>query len=178
MKEMYGNIWDLALGNLRCRSNRYPIVVTTNGFVRNNGALVMGKGIAKEAAALYPSLPFIMGEKIREKGNNNNVHMFIMVDEQSLISFPVKPRGQICTGDNVVRHMQSEFKVGDYVPGWACKAEIPLIERSLKQLASLRIEDHPIYCPRFGCGAGELDWRDVAPLCRKHLDDRFIICHK
>ena len=176
MKEAYGNIWDLALGNLCCQCNRYPIVVTTNGFVRNNGALVMGRGIAKEAAALYPNLPFMFGEIIRLHGNN--VHLFVMVDEQSFISVPVKPRGQIWTDSNVVRHMQSKFKYGDYVPGWACKAELPLIERSLQQLATLWIEDHPIYCPRFGCGAGELNWRDVAPLCHKHLDDRFIICHK
>ena len=31
-----------------------------------------------------------------------------------------------------------------------------------------------ILCPRFGCGAGELNWEDVKPMIENILDDRFI----
>jgi len=36
-------------------------VITTNGFVKNNGEAVMGRGCAREAARKYPRLPLFWG---------------------------------------------------------------------------------------------------------------------
>jgi len=39
-------------------------LITTNSFVRKDGELVMGRGIAQQAKRLYPMVPKIAGEWI------------------------------------------------------------------------------------------------------------------
>lgn len=76
MKERIGDLWDHYPGRvLRC--------VTTNGVVKRNGELVMGAGVARQAAQRHPRLPSILGRLVQERGNH--VHV---VDD--LASFPTK----------------------------------------------------------------------------------------
>lgn len=166
MREMNGNLWDLSKGHLLC--------ITTNGYTKVNGELVMGRGIAKEAIEKFPEFSYVLGRMIRSLSTNRVLYVGEFGD-YSIISFPVKPKYGIYDGTNVVSHMKKHFKVGDKVPGWACKADINIIETSCIELAALTIgEDRSIYLPRMGAGAGELDWNVVKEIASKYLDDRYI----
>ena len=143
MKEAKGNLWD---------SGAEVIVITTNGFVKNNGEAVMGRGCALEAKNIWPSFPKALGKVLREHGNN--VHVFDFPDGHHLVTFPVKHH-------------------------WREKADLKLIRRSVNQLiaeASLLHTWKTIALPRPGCGNGRLDWEtEVKPLLVDKLDDRFTV---
>ena len=125
------------------------VVITTNGSIRKNGAAVMGRGVAKELAIHYPEFPGMLGAIILSSGNN--VYAFA---EYRVITFPVKT-------------------------GWRKKADLALIEWSLRQLVELVNKtdlSDKFYMVRPGCGYGRRDWKDeIKPLCQRYLDDRFII---
>jgi hypothetical protein len=127
------------------------IIVTTNGAIKTNGAAVMGRGVAKELAIHYPDFPGMLGAIILSSGNN--VYAFA---EYRVITFPVKN-------------------------GWRKKADLALIQKSLRQLVELvnktDLSDR-FYMVRPGCGYGRLDWEtEVKHLCERYLDNRFIITH-
>jgi hypothetical protein len=127
------------------------IIVTTNGAIKKNGAAVMGRGVAKELATRYPDFPGTLGATILSSGNN--VYAF---SKYRVITFPVKD-------------------------GWRKKADMVLIEKSLRQLVELVNKtdlSDKFYMVRPGCGYGRLDWEtEVKHLCEKYLDNRFIITH-
>lgn len=145
MQEIVGDIW-----------NQYDkgrwIVITTNGDVKKDGACVMGRGVARQASLKIPSLPYRLGEMIKESGNQ----VYIWSDLK-IITFPVKYH-------------------------WREQADFWLIEQSLKQLvgwADLPPRKHgKFYIVRAGTGNGGLSWDDVKPLFEKYLDDRFIVVSK
>jgi len=171
MIERYGDLWD---GDI--------VVITTNGFVKRNGAAVMGRGCAREAARRYPGLEFKLGQLLKQNGNMVN-YLGRQVDGKHIITFPVKGVQQRFNGYNAVRHMQTRFRKGDWVPGWALKADLGIIKQSAVQLFMLiskAIPNAVVYMPRPGCGAGELDWEtQVKPILANILNDnRFIVCHK
>jgi hypothetical protein len=143
-------------------------VVTTNGFVTSNGFAVMGRGCAKTVSELIPSIKKELGTLLKDKGNI--VHFI-----KPIITFPVKPSRVTNKGDNVVSHCKTAL--GKSVPGFLAKANKELIFKSTQQLISLAdtFDWETIVCPRFGCGAGELDWEDVKPMVEDMLDDRFHI---
>ena len=61
---------------------------------------------------------------------------------------------------------------------WREKADIALIERSIKELmeiANKHEEWKVIAIPRPGCGNGNLKWSDVKLILERYLDDRFIV---
>lgn len=157
------------------------LVITTNGFIKNNGSCVMGRGCAKRIQDFYPSISRDLGTLIRTNGNIVQVLPHPLIDPSSrkviVISFPVKPSTRVCNDDksNIVKHMQHAFKPGDSVPGWACVAELNLIEQSALQLETLVSNNgwNPIILPRPGCGAGELKYSDVEPILQSILDNRF-----
>lgn len=95
MIEAKGNLWT------------YPAdyrIITTNGFVKNNGECVMGRGCALEAKNKYPTLARELGDLLQAHGNK--VYYFHMYN---LITFPVKYK-------------------------WWEKADIELINNSIIQL--------------------------------------------
>jgi len=168
MQELRGNLFDyVGIADAIC--------ITTNGFVKNNGECVMGKGCAKTATQLFPGIARILGDCIRADGNN--VIPLLSSQGTTICSFPVKPVSEIFTGSNAVKHMVSKFKIGDRVPGWACLADISIIERSAKQLKAEADQTNwqQIILPRPGCGAGELYWNQVRPVLEQHLDNRFSV---
>jgi hypothetical protein len=135
INELQADVWDLhAKGNW--------VGITTNGAVKSNGALVMGRGVALQAADRFPWLPFRLGEWVKEKGN---VPCFL--PDYKMFSFPVKAH-------------------------WQLKADIRLIKGSLERVCDrftpkdwqTELEPLPVYLPRPGCGNGGLDWeKDVKP---------------
>src|SRR5258708_18905839 len=97
MQELRGDLWDFY-------EDHQWIVITTNGAVRHDGACVMGRGIALQAAQRMPDLPFRVGDRIRQAGNRvfafSTLHLF---------TFPVKRT-------------------------WGERATLPLIVESAEQL--------------------------------------------
>lgn len=167
MKEVKGDLFDI-----ECDA----ICVSTNGFVTKSGKCVMGKGCAKQAAEFFPETPKLLGDRIKKYGNVvNKIRHFEGV---AILSFPVKPVTSICVTvkSQVVKHMQYLYKMGDEVPGWACVANIDIIEQSARQLVEMTDKNgwNKVLIPFVGCGAGELCWSDVKPVLDKILDDRFV----
>lgn len=148
MLEVFGNLWEYEAD---------ARVITTNGFVKNNGEAVMGRGCALEAAKKYPSLSKDLGVRIKHSGNR--VFGF-KYDKDIIFTFPVKHN-------------------------WYEKADIDLIARSALQLIDeivhspvnvnhfdMYIKSH-IVIPRPGCGNGGLEWYQVQPMLEEIWDDRF-----
>lgn len=46
-------------------------VITTNSFIKNNGAVVMGAGIAKQVRDTYPGIDQVIGAAIQHMGTYN-----------------------------------------------------------------------------------------------------------
>lgn len=179
MRLIYGNMFNtysyvLATGE-KITIKPDALCIPTNGVVKLNGDAVMGRGCAKRAAITYPDLPVLLGRLLERLGNH--VHMIIINPKTTFVTFPVKPVWALCAKDksNVITYMQSKSHVGATVPGWACKADLALIEQSAKELKDLTTKQKWSYVvlPRPGCGNGELDWKDVKPILDTHLDDRF-----
>lgn len=150
------------------------LCITTNGFVKANGAAVMGAGIAKQIRTVIPGIDKILGQKIVREGNN--VHALLKYNDVWVVSYPVKPITATSDGKNFVKHKY--FPVGATVPGWACKATEALIIKSAHQLVKLANQHgwKTVLLPRPGCGAGELQWKAIKPILEKILDDRFCAC--
>lgn len=125
MKEELGNIW-------RKRSNTTPVCITTNGFVKNNGECVMGRGVALQAKTMFGTqLALDIGNAIHKHGN-----IPVFLTEYNIITFPVKHN-------------------------WWEQADIELIEQSAKHIVEIFNENDyisTIYTIRPGCANGRLSW--------------------
>jgi O-acetyl-ADP-ribose deacetylase (regulator of RNase III) len=121
-------------------------VITTNGFVKDDGKAVMGRGCAKEAAKKYPRLPKWLGIVLLNHGNH--VHLF----PDSIISFPVKHNWWEEADTKLIARSTIEL--------------VDLVDR---------IGARSVVMPRPGCGNGKLDWRVVRLILRPYLDDRFTV---
>jgi len=143
MKEIKGNIWDF--------HERSWVVITTNGSVKRNGEVVMGRGVALQAKKKFPDLPKILGNCINGPIGNHVTLQPIF----HLLTFPVKHN-------------------------WYEKADLKLIKRSCEELLeTVDILKPPFYMVRPGCGNGGLSWeKEVKPILEKYLDDRFIVVEK
>ena len=141
MKHVTGDLW-------ANHSRDNWVVITTNGFVKNNGCAVMGRGVALDCMSNFPDMPVLLGEHLRKNGNH--VGTF---EKFNLFTLPVK-------------HV------------WWDKADLDLIIRSLDELvvAMNNVKAANVYLPKPGCGNGGLDWSDVEPLMDV-LDDRFTLVH-
>jgi hypothetical protein len=168
MKLITGDMFELA-------KDYDAMCITTNGFRKENGQAVMGRGCAKTAAEKWPSLPLLLGNAIKQNGNKTQVLQ--TVNNVAIVAFPTKKDFGFCAkdGENVVSHMAARFKPGTKVPGWALKSDYSLIELSTRQLSDLANQNSwkKVILPRPGTGAGELDWNKVESILSSILDDRF-----
>lgn len=144
MREAFGDLWTFPAD--------YRIV-TTNGFVKQNGHAVMGRGCAKEATQRYPLLTGQLGQRLKEQGN-----IVLFWSEYSLLTFPVKHN-------------------------WFERADPQLIARSVQQLLQcielLQLEhEFRFVLPRPGCGNGQLLWNDVKPLVTLLPDNVYVITNE
>lgn len=131
-------------------------VVTTNGMTRKDGTAVMGAGIAKSAAALFPNLPALLGKSLKKHGNR-------------VFAYRVSAGGSIRY--NVIT-MPTKHD-------WRDDSDLELIRTSciqMKELADVNGFTR-VYMPRPGCKNGHLDWEtQVKPAIEPLLDDRFVVC--
>lgn len=143
MIEVFGDIWSYY------DSNRSDFVcITTNGCVKHDGSLVMGRGIAAQAKSLFPGIDYVMGERVKRFGNH--VHFYYNIERKTiqrrrfynLISFPTK--------------------FDDY----RANSDIVLIKKSAEELneAALKFPTEIFILPRPGCSNGGLNWEDVKPV--------------
>ncbi len=128
MLEEKGDLWEME-ADARC--------ITTNGTVKKNGEAVMGRGVALQAATMYPSLAWELGQFLNDYGNTLAFWGGFDLD---LFTFPVKHN-------------------------WWAAADIELIKQSCTQLINL-LDDtqvfHRVLLPAPGCGNGGLAYeKDV-----------------
>lgn len=141
MIEITGNLWD---------QEADALVITTNGFVKNNGEAVMGRGCAKEATERYPGIAKRLGTLLSQSSSLDSNRVWIINANPIIVSFPVKWN-------------------------WWERGDLALIERSAQELAILAEaqEWERVILPRPGCGNGQLSWEDVRPLISMYLNDCF-----
>lgn len=142
VREIQGDIW-----NIPCKFR----VITTNGKIRQNGRLVMGKGVALQARERYPEIDYTLGKLVTAGGN----HVYVL-HEEGIVSFPTKW-------------------------DWRRQSDIELIKRSAMELSYLLrsvlgIED-TVLLPPPGCGNGGLMWEEVKPVIAPLLDNHYIVVH-
>lgn len=140
MNEYFGDIWTTDC-DLR--------VITTNGDVNRFGEAVMGRGVAKQAKAIFPGVERKLGEYLKQYGNR----VFRLYSH--LASFPVKHHW----GDS------------------ADLALIERSAHQLVALVD-KFHYYKIILPRPGCGNGNLEWDDVKPVIAPILDSRFTVVDK
>lgn len=157
MKELSGrdmmdpSNWDIFVRHaIKMGLDGVVICITTNGFVKGNGACVMGRGCALQMATMYPQAPRKLGEKILKNGNI--VQEIFSVPPVTFCSFPTKYN-------------------------WWENSNLTLIHQSKDQLLAMYGERKLIVMPRPGCGNGKLDWRVVKPII-EDLPDNYIVCSK
>lgn len=134
---------------IRCTGNIWStidepnslLLVTTNSILKSDGSLVMGAGIAKQAALRYKTLPHLFGERIKRQRAENTIYGLIIGEAKKLGAFQTKVH-------------------------WKQPSELHLITTSCKMLAQW-IEKHPNYTvnmPLPGCGYGGLKPEEVWPI--------------
>lgn len=136
MTERHSDLWEHvnAPGHLIC--------ISTNGFIKKNGAAVMGRGCALQATRIYPGVPMLLGTYIRHNGNNPGL---LYGEKFTLGILPVKHN-------------------------WWERADLALIKRSVdwlrEELGQLHLlGHHTVHVPRLGCGNGGRNWeKEVRPL--------------
>ncbi len=152
MREVTGDIFEIG---------RYGIIcVTTNGVVKKDGALVMGKGVALNFANKFPTMAEKLGQLVKANGNHvYSLGSLVPIDDPSIsytvVSFPTKAH-------------------------WRDNSTVALVTKSaaeLKALADSQAWPGPIYLPVPGCGNGGLNWGELKQLLPSYLDDRFVIVH-
>lgn len=116
-------------------------LVTTNSFVKNNGDLVMGAGIAKQMRDKVPGIAARFGTAIKAAGPRYGV---ILLPKQ----------GSLVAG---------AFQVKNF---WGDPAELGLIRFSTEKLTVLaNAEPNKRFDLNFpGIGNGKLDYVDVFPI--------------
>lgn len=141
MQEASGDIWSWLNPPHNCE-----IVIPTNIGWKSDGSNVMGAGLAKQAVKRYGrEIAEWYGAICQACGPHTPV---VIHEEEPLIFFPVKP-----------------LNYDEPHLSWRSKADLALIERSVEQLASLRLG--PFAIPMVGCGNGGLDESDVYPLIQR-----------
>lgn len=145
MLEVTGNIWNF-------HSQGEWIGITTNGTIKKNKELVMGKGIALEAATKFPEVPKLLGVMVHKWGN-----IPYILRDYKMISFPTKHHWRNFSDiDLIIKSAELTMKIFTDIH----------VNQSVKRL----------YMPRPGCGNGGLPWNLVKPILESiFTTDRIII---
>lgn len=132
------DIWSMA-DHYKC--------VTTNGSLKRNGDLVMGAGLALQAAKRFPGLPSRLGYLVKMFGNKSYI-----LDDLKIISLPTKEH-------------------------WKDKSDLKFVINSVKYMKYLvdAAGITKVASVKPGSGLGGLSWDDLKPHLDSILDDRFTI---
>jgi len=115
-------------------------LVTTNSYIRKDGALVMGRGAAKQLSVMYPRLPYLLGDRIEHLGEYN---VGVLTDTGSGLSLGA---------------FQVKFNFSD-------EADLDLIQRSVDELHRVATEDGRVFHVNFpGIGNGRRAIEDIEPM--------------
>src|SRR4051812_14213950 len=117
MRYVHGDLWQVP-ADWR--------VVTTNGVVKADGSLVMGAGVALEAARRFPDVPLRWGRWTRQYGSR------VFLDRSAgLVAFPTKT-------------------------DWRRPSPLELVELSTRQLVAIadKFALDCVVLPFVGCGNG------------------------
>lgn len=166
MIERRGDLWAENVDGWKPGDTAPWIVIPTNGERKSGGLAVMGAGVAKRAAELMPTLPAILGARLKDFGNHVAWLGFHALSERSPLS----------TATRAVVSFPTKHK-------WRDMSSAELIERSAKELVRLvdghgeQISPSLVLLPRVGCGFGGLGWREVVrPILERHLkDDKYVV---
>lgn len=149
MIERHGNMFGY-VGRMKFR-----LFITTNGFIKNDGTAVMGRGNAAQAVRVFReeyglNLPEMLGKSLKLRKN------VVSALTNQLYTFPVKEH-------------------------WADRASLKLIKKSVDALKEIIAAQHEekdlVYVlPRPGCGNGGLKWKHVKPLLEDLPDNVWVIC--
>lgn len=120
--------------------------ITTNSYIRRDGALVMGRGIARQAALRFPDLPYRAGEEILRRGLAGGAYYLITLPNTKIALFQVK------------RFWKSTANL-DLIRGAAGRLYDLLTHRATLGLPELRID---LNFP--GIGNGGMPRSDVLPI--------------
>lgn len=143
MKEERNNLWN-------CYDKPNAVIcITTNGFVKQNGEAVMGRGCAAEARLRIRGIARLLGQVIQNNGNS--VHFLT----DKVLAFPVKHNWW----------EDADLKL------------IEKSARELATIATMQT-DVTFYLPRPGCGNGRLDWAEVMPMIASILPDNVVAVTK
>ena len=121
----YGNMWDI-------KEHTDLFLITTNSYIKKNGAVVMGKGIAKTVKDKYPGIDKVFGELINSKaGHLGKYGMFVnpLWPQNNLGIFQVKFHFRYSASMNLIKysikkllefndyHYKSNFRIDMNFPG-------------------------------------------------------------
>ena len=160
------------------------ICLTTNGIVRNDGAAVMGRGVAREAVSRWPGIEYRLGHMLRAEGNV--VHRLTVDGFVALGADMGRRYKSIPCSPNRKYWLQSSIEVPFDIFSlpvkhhWRDQADLGLIEQSLTQLkTATRHFGGLVVLPRPGCGNGRLTWAWVRPLVARVLNEnRFVVIER
>lgn len=125
------------------------ICVTTNGTVKKNGLLNMGKGNAKEVASVIPWVAEKLGQLVLAGGNK------VYYAGEKIFSFPVEDTWLSQASITIVEKSAQEL--------------IALIDE---------MDIEKIYLPMPGCGKGGLSEAQVLKVIEPILDERVVLIRR
>jgi hypothetical protein len=146
MQIQKGDIWVLA------KSGGGWVVIPTNTGWKHNGDNVMGRGLARQAADKFPSLPTWYGDRCQELNGCPVVLPYV----EALLMYPTKYNPE------TPPHLQ-----------WRNPSRLEVVKSSavqLRQWATMALNHRLIYLPLVGCGNGQLGRGEVMPILEEYLD--------
>ena len=135
MIEQTKNLWDYLY------DPDASIFITTNGFIKNNGCAVMGRGVAAQAKIKFKGIDTTLGQMLKINGNIVQC-LYFHLSSAPIFAFPVKHN-------------------------WWEKADLNLIQKSAESLQRMAeaTPEQKFIVPRPGCGNGSRDWEtEVRPI--------------
>ena len=130
------------------------LVITTNSYIKKDGTLVMGAGIAKQANDKYPIIKKIFGDDITR--SCGHLGKYYILYWKKIVA------------------LQTKVHFKD-------KSDIELIKESINRL-QLFINKNPsrsiVNMVFPGIGYGGLNQKDVYEYCLKNLPDNYIVWTK